>query len=332
MEGNSTSTALPVLPAGATAPPANSTPVPINLKPATQTSSLETTTANDSELAINGGTANTNNSGRDITGLAPTSLDAATQSQDKDSDHSVLLSDSDVKAASNPGAPAEPTGVAPAVSVGPANNIAEQMEFLTGEIQALHNKIDQFTQSLPTKEAPLTHSPETSIPVSGSTASASPADSRPVNINKGTPNPAPVVDLYNNVTEQQKRADKEFEKIKTNEAIETKEDRSVPGTIGTVLIVLGLLAQVAVGAAPLLKDMIPAEVWPLVGSVGYLTAISSLAIGLMFTFFAPGRKLLKILGIIVLVLSIVVYLGVLGLASYLGPLSSVLTTAANFYK
>lgn len=306
--------------------------------PANGPDNLETTTAKDGELAVNQA-ATTEAKAASPEVVKPTAAEAP-----------VLVTDTDV-ANQTKSAEAEP---------GNTDDLSGQIEVLSGEIQALEAKIDRMTgnvtsvsstgptpmaekikpmdttptPSTPTK-IPTTMNPAPELPpISQPTAPA--ANPVPVPIATSSAAKAdsgkPVTDIYARVAAQEKEAEKESEK-KINASDQYQEAKpSVIGTIGMVLTVIGLILFVLLLLSPLYKEMVGETIWNMIKSVGWLTTIGTLGIGLVLSIFGPGRTVLKVLAIICLLLLAVLYLGVNGYDTYFGPLQPSLHSIFTFYQ
>lgn len=203
------------------------------------------------------------------------------------------------------------------------DGLAAQIEELAGEIQALETKIDRLTGNISVS------------PTSAASSDAVPLSSTPA-VSKTPLNPprtgSPIADIYNRVAEQGKITEEHhLSQVNTDEDVE--EDRHhMLGTIGTILMVFGQITFVVLLLAPLFKETIGETVWNVLRTVGWLTALSTTGLGVLFSLFSAGRMAMKSLAIILLVLEIVMYLGVQGYSGLLGPLGGSLESLFSFYR
>lgn len=244
------------------------------------------------------------------------------------------------------------------VSPTPASNpgLAEEVESLSGEIQALEAKIDRLTgnvkpvvDSPPVVPAKEEASAKVNLPVKEETAppsvsqpeekSAEPAKTEPTPAPPSTPAPpddkpatknVSINDIYSKVGMRQKEADT-ASTSNTDEAEDVGSGSSI-GTIGEVLAVFGVIVFMIMGGFPFYKSMLPESITEAVRSIGWPTAVVSLALGFLMSLFSHGKAATKIFTVIILLFAVVLYLGVAGFQSYLGPLGTMLDSVFSFYR
>lgn len=280
---------------------------------------LETTTAKDGSLPININTTVPTPEATPNT-PSPTPAPAVTAPETP-----ILVTESEV---SNPTpASSNPEG------------LAEEVEGLSGEIQALEAKIDRLTgnvkpvtettKSTPTEpakeESPATPPAESfSVPpVSTSEPQTSKPESKTVAVN----------DIYSKSAERQKEAQlAETAKTPDMEEAEEMGSGSGIGIIGEVLSVFGVIIFMLLGASPFYKSFLSTDIMGAVRSIGWPTAVVSLAIGFLLSLFVHGKAMTKIFTLIILLVAVVLYLGVAGYQNFLGPLGPMLDSIFSFYR
>jgi hypothetical protein len=85
-------------------------------------------------------------------------------------------------------------------------------------------------------------------------------------------------------------------------------------------------------AFPFYKSMLSVSIVEAIRSIGWPTAVVSLAIGFLMSLFSHGKLTTKIFTVIILLFAVVIYLGVAGFQSYLGPLGTMLDSVFTFYR
>lgn len=232
--------------------------------------------------------------------------------------------------------------------------LAEEVENLSGEIQALEAKIDRLTGNIqPVVEAPKDLSPEKpplkpetislKTVASVETSAKPPAkevepesapkpDSTviPPNppVQKSATKTAGINDIYSKIGEQ---AAKLPEAPSSDEAEDVSSGSSI-GTIGEVLAVFGVIIFMAMTAFPFYKTMLSETVIDAIRSIGWPTAVICLALGFLLGLFSHGKMATKIFTVIILLFSVLLYMGVSGFQSYLGPLGPMLESVFTFYR
>ncbi|MEK7534885.1 MAG: hypothetical protein AAB563_00570 [Patescibacteria group bacterium] len=270
--------------------------------------SLETTTVKDGSLPINVS--------------APTALPSSNENTTPTvsaPETPILVTESEVSSnqTNNPG-------------------LAEEVESLSGEIQALEAKIDRLTGNVKpvveapkaeiqtdvpkTPEAPPVQPPAPPAPLPSTPAPSAKAESKTVGIN----------DIYSKVAQRQKEA--ETAATPNSDEAEDVSSGSSIGTIGEVLAVFGVIIFMIMGAFPFYKSMLSESIIEAIRSIGWPTTVVSLALGFLMSLFSHGKVATKVFTVVILLLSVVLYLGVAGFQSYLGPLGPMLESAFSFYR
>ncbi|MCR4278140.1 MAG: hypothetical protein NUV80_06035 [Candidatus Berkelbacteria bacterium] len=224
--------------------------------------------------------------------------------------------------------------------------LAEEVESLSGEIQALEAKIDRLTGNvkpvtesqrtdssveMPPKEQPAqqpieqtAEKPAEPVPAPLSPQAPAPASNKPESKTVG------INDIYSKVAQRQKEAETSVAPS-TEDAQDVSSGSSI-GTIGEVLAVFGVIIFMIMGAFPFYKTMLPESITEAIRSIGWPTAVVSLAIGFLMSLFSHGKLATKIFTVIILLLAVILYLGVAGFQNYLGPLGGMLDSAFTFYR
>lgn len=224
------------------------------------------------------------------------------------------------------------------------SGLADEVESLSGEIQALEAKIDRLTGNVkPVTESPKADSPvevppkEQVIPTPVTPVAEKPAE--PALLPTPTPAPASnkpesktvgINDIYSKVAQRQKEA--EAPAMPSTDDAEDVSSGSSIGTIGEVLAVFGVIIFMIMGAFPFYKSMLSESITEAIRSIGWPTAVVSLAIGFLMSLFSHGKLTTKIFTVIILLLAVIIYLGVAGFQNYLGPLGGMLDSAFTFYR
>lgn len=234
--------------------------------------------------------------------------------------------------------------------------LAEEVESLSGEIQALEAKIDRLTGNVkpvvdlpaeastkadtpkvepiaiaspptdepkPTEPIETASSPIPSVPPSP----ASPSDPQPTKSESKT---VGINDIYSKVAQSQKEADAPA-KPSPDDAEDVTSGSSI-GTIGEVLAVFGVIIFMIMGAFPFYKSMMPEGIIEAIRSIGWPTSVVSLALGFLMSLFSHGKITTKIFTVIILIFAVVLYFGVAGFQNYLGPLGPMLESIFTFYR
>jgi len=303
-----------------------------DIKPVESINGLETTTAHDGDIAINNETATTPTPL--LTPETPPSL-SVPESTPTVAEAPVVITPEDI---TPPVATSEPSSN--------NNQLQDEIETLTGEIQALEAKIDRLTGNISTPEpekkaepTPLSTAPLTteSLPsvkeIKAKEGSKSapfpplPESAGGVNMPPKAKISTPITDIYAKV-EQREKAASPTNFSKTDDATIEEDHGSGMGLVGEVLAIFGAVIFLVLLASPLFKDMVGPDLWEAIKSIGWPTALVSLVIGFLLFLFAKGKLGLKILFGLLLVMASVIYLSIIGYADFLGSLGSVF----SFYK
>lgn len=304
--------------------------------------SPETTTANDNSIAINQDSpaAESKSAESPATPAAPSS-EVTEETLIQTPTAPVVVSDADVAAAEK--------------EADPHQSLAEQIEVLTGEVQALEAKIERLTsgvgESANVPVTPVSPEPQKLADIPPMTSpepvkeekdteavaeepktevAAQPVASQPEPI-AATPTPAvtPVNDIYDKLMTPPSQSPQAHKDLNDDTTIE--EGTSGIGTIGEVLIVFGIIAFVILGASPFFKSMIGTN-WEALKSIGWPTATISLALGFLLFLFNKGRLVFKIFALLLTLVAAIMTAAVFDYGSMLGPLSTLLDPIASFYK
>jgi hypothetical protein len=301
----------------------------------------ETTTANDGDLAIN-------KTPEPSGATAVTDAPAPTDVNIKPADESpVVLSEADIAAAQKENDPHESLG--------------EQIEVLTGEVQALEAKIEKLTSGVGDAASPATTPTPPIAKSSEETVVSTPPAVQPANpeplvappvvetpkapvktetppiVKKDEPKPSidqpakPVNDIYSKVIGSSQGKTPPADHKDLNDEASIDEGTTGIGTIGEVLIVFGIISLLVLFASPFFKTTLAGN-WEAVKSIGWPTAAISLVLGFLLFLFNRGRAGLKFLAFILFILAAVMTLLVFDYGSLLGPLAPMLEPIASFYK
>ncbi len=248
--------------------------------------------------------------------------------------------------------------------------LADEVESLSGEIQALEAKIDRLTGSVKpvvdssaetasstgvmTKTESTTTETATTVEAPAKVDVLVPADgpkpTEPIEtasspIPSVAPSPAPptappptksesktvgINDIYSKVAQSQKEADTPA-KPSPDDAEDVSSGSSI-GTIGEVLAVFGVIIFMIMSAFPFYKSLMPENIIEAIRSIGWPTAVVSLALGFLMSLFSHGKVTTKVFTVIILIFAVLLYLGVAGFQSYLGPLGPMLESIFSFYR
>ncbi len=242
----------------------------------------------------------------------------------------------------------------------PHESLSEQIEVLTGEVQALEAKIEKLTSGvgeptptvMPVPEAPLSTPPTEPVKAEEPTEVPKSDDALPEKKEDGpipatapveaavtsTATPAvregakPINDIYDKILAAPHQNEAPAEQHKDlNDDATIEEGSTGLGTIGEVLVVFGLIALLILVASPFFKSTLGTN-WEALKSIGWPTASISLALGFILFLFNKGRVIFKIFALILLIVAAVMTAAVFNYGSMLGPLSGLLDPIASFYK
>lgn len=247
------------------------------------------------------------------------------------------------------------------------SNLADKVEVLTGEVEALHAKIENLvknvkpSQDLPAtagepevknvepapsemkkaediSASPLSQKTEVAPIVSEDTAKnetvKEPVASVPVKPMPAVPKPdLPLNDIYPSaqMPSAPQKVDEPF-KAPSTVGGDTEHHDSILGTIGEVVGSIGLTVLLVMILSPLYKGIFPASVWEAIKLIGWLTAVGSLFVGFFFSLFSPRKITLKALLLVGLLITLVLFLGVDGSASITDKLNTYIGQYLNYYR
>lgn len=217
-----------------------------------------------------------------------------------------------------------------------AEGLMNKLEALAGEIQSLEARIDRLVGGAATPVEPLhtevkPDSVASAPPEQPKPEEKLPASSTPPAINSpaapsATVNPAAasIDDIYSSVETTGKNAKKAADDV--------SEDHSIVGGIGSLLVTLGVILLVLVLVTPFFKEMLGTDLFEMIKAIGWPVIIGLLGIGAVVIFFSMGRIVVKVLAIVFLLIAALMFLGVMGYDSFLGPLRSSLGSIFSFYR
>ena len=246
---------------------------------------------------------------------------------------------------------------------------AEEIEVLTGEIQALEAKIEQLTNGATSAPAEVTATALGSSDVAPINAPQAPAikeDSKdqdgekkkneapdslePMKIagtsdssekdfvNKPQEPPkspssavgsAKIPNRFNDISAKPKPNEKSTD---LNPASEGKTDSgSGLAIIGEVIAVFGIIIFIILAISPFFKEIIGNDTYQAVQQIGWLSSIGSLGLGLILYMFVKGSVLFKVLIFILLLMAIVLFLAI-NENPLLSPILGYLDPLLDFYR
>jgi|GEM_PF-2943370 len=218
-----------------------------------------------------------------------------------------------------------------------AERLAEEIETLSGEIQALEAKIDRLASSIQEEPPEQTKkevapAPKTSVEAQPEPKPAAPAATDATEAEM-TNKPHPLSDIYAKVAEQRQHEEEGQSKPTTNlDEAEELSTFSGVGTIGEVLAIFGIGVLVIMLSSPLLKSFFPESLWAAVSAIGWPTSGATLFIGFILLLFAKGKNVLKIIVLLLFIVSALMYLGSSDNSSLLGPIGTALEGVFTFYR
>ncbi|MEX1123674.1 MAG: hypothetical protein WEC81_00655 [Patescibacteria group bacterium] len=260
------------------------------------------------------------------------------------------------------GAPATPVIVDSKDVDGSAANgetnekLAEEIEVLTGEIQALEAKIEQLTsgatvtapdgqpapksdvapisatekpQSIPEPIMPTPPAQETPEPMAAKESngdfvnkpSADNGQSIPVNTQSGP--------KINDISSRPINEPMPAEDSKSDSA--GSDNGSGLSIIGEVVSVFGIIIFVLLAISPFFREMLGEDTYQAVGQIGWLSALGTLGLGLLVMLFVKGKGLLKTLLFILLLIAALLFMA-LNNSSIVAPISSYIDPLLTFYR
>jgi hypothetical protein len=257
--------------------------------------------AKDGELAINAGAVPNQKP------VKPTPPPAT------DGEAPVIVSDQDVAAQPTP------------------EQLTDQIEVLTGEIQGLESKIERLTGSAASAPAPV----PTPAPVVKPTAAAEansfvtvpqalPATTKP--------SATTISDIYPKSTVRDDMGPLPANKEKNEAELNTPNGaKTAMLIIAEVLIFFGIITFLLIAASPLYKAAVGEVVIGVLFSIGWPVTIVTSALGITASFIAKDTWGLRSVAIIVLLLGLLLYLGTGTLVS-LGPVTTLFEPLFHFYR
>lgn len=277
---------------------------------------LETTTANDGNISINQESPAVPAAEKPAENLPPTTTDLPVEP--------VVVKAEDVQ------------------TTAPGNDqLQEQIESLTGEIQALEAKIERLTggsaptPSEPVAEAPVVESqPMADSQIEKSAELVKPVEKTPEKTESAafnptpipstpTPSASPVTDIYSSIGKPRPAMD--------SAAQDETAHPSAIAVISEVLVILGTILFVILAATPLFREMVGEDLYQVIRSVGWLTTAATLLLGTLMAVFGKAKSAITLIGFVFLLLSAFMYIG-MNYSSLLGPLESSLSTVFDFYR
>jgi len=287
---------------------------------ASSDNSLETTTAKDGSLPIN---VSVPVSTPPATPAAPTPPVVPTVAA---TEKPIVVSEADLN----------PANTQPGASQSSEDQVTNEIENLSGEIQALEAKIDRLTGNIKAvSETPVEKKVEAPVaveaPPPAPVPKSEPTTNPPVKADNKPPKANPLDDIYSRVAAQEKSGDGELKTPDSDEAHEVGGGSSL-AIIGEVLTVFGIISFLLMAAFPLYKSLLSTDVQEAVRLIGWPTTVVGLAIGLILSLFSKGKLFTKIFALIILLISVVFYFGAAGFERFLGPLASMLDSVFSFYR
>jgi hypothetical protein len=248
---------------------------------------------------------------------------------------------------------------------GPANlkgvdKLEEEIEVLTGEIQALEAKIEGLTGGVtsqtPAPEPVKTDAPE-NLPVMSEPTPAEPEDKGssmtvpprtepapeekkevPV-VNEIKPQPpvnrpvmaGPLDDIYSKVGQQPNEVSIKSEQEIEEGVKEAEHSDMGIGVLAEAVSIFGVIILVILLASPLYREALGQDLYSAVRSVGWLTAIISTTLGFLLSFFAKGRIWLVLITGLLFIVTAFFFIGVV-YPTWFGSFSTTLNPLLRFYR
>lgn len=257
--------------------------------------------AKDGELAINAGAVPNQKS---VKPTPPAAIDGEAP---------VVVSDQDVAAQPTP------------------EQLTDQIEVLTGEIQGLESKIERLTGSAASASAPL----PAPAPVVKPTTIAAEVNSfvtTPPTLPATTkPSANTISDIYPKSTIRDDAGPLPTNKEKNEELNTPDGAKTAMLIIAEVLIFFGIITFLLIAASPLYKAAVGEIVIGVLFSIGWPVTIVTSALGIVASFIAKDTWGLRSVAIIVLLFGLLLYLGTGTLVS-LGPVATLFEPLFSFYR
>jgi len=204
-------------------------------------------------------------------------------------------------------------------------DLDNKIEILAGEIQSLEARIDRLVSSATPLSNYSGFNERPAETAKSTQATVTPAVSNPV---KPVPvSSKPADDIYTANETKAKQT-----QMGADDEGETDDSRSIAGGIGSLLVSLGIVIMIIILALPLVKEMIGKNIFAVSQGVGWPLVLGLLGIGGIVLLFSTGRMVVKILALVFLLIAALMYMGVLGYASFLGPLGPSLGSVFSFYR
>ncbi len=270
--------------------------------------------------------------------------------------------------APTPTAPSEPVTVAEkeVVSAEPSQSgekLAEEIEVLTGEIQALEAKIERLTNGATTETAktesplaasdlppisaepgappmpkpepaPATAKPDAPTTESGDAMITKPMDTSaamPVPITSAPATPAatsPVGDLYDDIKKREAETPTPKDELKEQSSSGGPSGLAI---IAEVIAVFGIILFVILAVSPFFREMLGEDTYEAVQQIGWLSALGTLGLGLILMLFTPAKGLFKVMMFILLLLAAVLFLALQG-SPWIASISDYVEPLVQFYR
>lgn len=293
-------------------------------------STAQTTTTNDGNIPLNqvdGGASTSSPASKDASAITP--------------DSTVMVTEADLK------------GVVEPESAPATDKLQEQIESLTGEIQALEAKIERLTGSAKSvsdtsavdkeaDKAPIVSTEPSPPKIETEPKVDKPADSMPEvkpEPPKATddffapPTPIPSVSTKAPFSDiKTKSIQNDLPKLPETPGESSDHPQpSAMAVISEVLIVLGIVLFLLLAATSFFRDLAGEDLYQVVKSVGWLTSTITLGLGFLVAIFSKVKAAVILLGFFFLLLSAVMLVGI-NYPHLLGPFEDSLGTLLDFYR
>ncbi len=238
----------------------------------------------------------------------------------------LVVSEADVKQAA--------TGTEPVIAA-----INDEIEVLTGEIQALESKIDRLSGSVETptpqkvESAPIEKAPEPTKPAEEVKPQVEPIapppaplvenkpeiekvepkveakpEVKPTETNKPSEITKGVNDIYQKITNEQKKAE---EDQKEEDVIDAKSGFvDILGTVSDIISVFGVIVFLGMMLMPFYKSYLSESIVEATKSIGWLSAGGCLAAALLLSLPVKGKWATKAMLLVFLLLVALMWLGI----------------------
>jgi hypothetical protein len=239
-------------------------------------------------------------------------------------------------------------------------HLQEEIENLTGEVQALESKIDRLTGGAteshdeaplnqPDKQAPITEDKpaEPAVPeIKTEDQKEEPKEEEkpivplPVETKAEPPKQeaaksgSALTDIYARLDNKVKDENKKIESgVKGGDPGDLTEEGSgtAAAIIAEIVTVIGIFVFIFMLITPFLGDLIPESLNDMLRTVGWLSSVGIIGIGLIISLFARGRNSLKVIMMLFVLLAAFMYLGANN-NSLLSPLENLISPFLTFYR